>query len=387
MTEILAGLSMMPEETFRESVYPLFEEGCVDWLEWSFDMGWSAQGIPNWLEGLLSFYGDEKRLSGHGVHYSALSATWTDWHDRWLTNLKQEVQCRQYVHISEHFGCSRAADYMLAAPLPVPLCKQAIEIGRENLERIHRVTGGPVGLENLALAFGTQDVESQGIFIDTLLAPHNGFVVLDLHNIHCQSINFGIPILELIRSYPLDRVLEIHISGGSFSSSKSGYADKPVRRDTHDGPVPNELYRVLPEVLNLCKNVRVVILERLGKTILDKKTKKEFANEFRQLKKVLKDWNKRRAITCGAESKLNVTGDWLREIPDEIGAADEQRLEELQFTLFNLLEGDRDAAWIKEQLSQDNRFSHFSEYINSIEPRMLEVSQELIKKWGVKATT
>lgn len=392
MAEVFAGLSMMPEEGFRESAYPLFEEGIVDWIEWTFDMGWSKRGIPSWLQGLLAFYGGQGRLSGHGVQYSALSGKWTTRHDAWLENLKREVGTRQYIHISEHFGYARAADYSFSAPLPVPLCKQAVDIGRENLERIHQITKGPVGLENLALAFGTKDVEAQGHFLDALVAPIDGFLVLDIHNIHCQSMNFGIPVLELIKSYPLDRVLEIHISGGSFSTSMHGYTDKPIRRDTHDGPVPSELYTLLPKVLKLCPNAQVVILERIGDTFSDKKTIKEFANEFRTLKNILKDVNKERVTTSGSISTENGTRSLNRGVPQVSETSDPQvnetsdpaGLYELQCALHKLLEDGRDAVWVKEELKRDPRFNSFNYYIDSMEPRMLEVGQELMKKWGVK---
>ncbi|MDZ4834538.1 MAG: DUF692 family protein [Candidatus Melainabacteria bacterium] len=389
MTEIFAGLSMMPEDDFRESVYPVFEEGIVDWIEWSFDMGWGERGVPSWLDGLLSFYGSEGRLSGHGVQYSAMSDKWTTVQDRWLENLKIEVASRQYAHISEHFGFARAGDYTFAAPFPVPLCKRAVETGQENLQRIHRITGGPVGIENLAMAFGTRDVEDQGRFLDSLVAPINGFLVLDIHNIHCQSINFGIPILELIQSYPLERVMEIHISGGSFSESKMGYTDKSIRRDTHDGPVPSELFTLLPDVLKLCPNAKVVLLERLGNTFSNKASKKEFANEFRDLKKIVSKVNEKRAITGGAVPfevpfQREMTN-WVRENTDTGGNVDPQCLEELQSTLFMLLADNRkNAESIKDELKRDKRFTSVSDYIDSMELRMLEVGQELIKKWGVK---
>lgn len=47
-----------------------------------------------------------------------------------------------------------------------------------------------IGLENLALAFTASDVRDQGQFLDDLLAPFDGFLVLDLHNLYCQLVNF-----------------------------------------------------------------------------------------------------------------------------------------------------------------------------------------------------
>jgi len=385
-SEIFAGLSLMPEDKFRASTYPLFEEGLVDWVEWTVDMGWSQKGIPDWLSGLLNFYGEEGRLSGHGVNYSALSAEWTQDQEYWLEDLKVEFQERKYVHMSEHFGYARAGEYEFNAPMPIPFCLEALETGRRNLARIAAIANVPVGLENLALAFGMDDVKTQGAFLDALVAPIDGFIVLDLHNLYCQSINFDIPVLELMRLYPLDRVLEMHISGGSTSESKHGYAKKPIRRDTHDGPVPNDLYELLPQALALCPNVQVVILERLGHTFGEHDVAKSFADEFRKLKIVIDQFNSNNA-TAGSADQLHhhhKTGSVSAEETQIQPLSNTNGLQTLQGQLLTLLADERNADWVKSELQRETQFSSFSEYLNSMEPRMIEVGQELIRKWGVK---
>jgi hypothetical protein len=50
-------------------------------------------------------------------------------------------------------------------------------------------------LENLALSFSVDDVKHQGEFLEKLVEPVNGFLILDLHNLYCQSHNFDIPLL------------------------------------------------------------------------------------------------------------------------------------------------------------------------------------------------
>ena len=76
------GLSLMPEPAFAAAALPLFDEGLIDVLEWSFDMGWGPTGVPDWVAALLDDYAATGDLVGHGVSYSVLAGQPTD-HDGW----------------------------------------------------------------------------------------------------------------------------------------------------------------------------------------------------------------------------------------------------------------------------------------------------------------
>jgi uncharacterized protein (UPF0276 family) len=281
MARPLVGLSLMLEDDFLQAAYPLFEAGAVEVLEWSFDTGWPPAAVPKWADHLLHFYSESGRLVGHGVSYSALSAGTEDLQQTWLRLLSKEIQQRRYRYISEHFGFSSTRNFHQSAPLPVPLTPATLELGREGLKRLEEIAKVPVGLENLAFAFGLQDVLDQGRFLDELLTPVDGFVVLDLHNLYCQAVNFERPIEELLAGYPLQRVRELHVAGGSWSH---GIDSRPVRRDTHDGPVPEGLFAMLPVVLQQCPHVECVILERMGGTLSEKES---FRRDFFRVKEVI----------------------------------------------------------------------------------------------------
>lgn len=272
------GLSLMLEEDFLRAAYPLFVAGEVEVLEWSFDVGWPPAIVPQWASELIAAFGADNRLLGHGVHYSALSAGTEQQQSNWLAQLADEVRKHPYQHISEHFGFSSTQSFHQSAPLPVPLTETALALGRERLKRLAKVAQVPVGLENLAFAFCVRDVEEQGRFLEALLAPINGFLLLDLHNVYCQTINFGRTRDELLATYPLHRVRELHLSGGSWSAS--------LRRDTHDGPVPPELFEWLPQVLAQCPYVEAIILERLGGTFSG--AEESFRDDFRRLREVVR---------------------------------------------------------------------------------------------------
>lgn len=278
----LVGLSLMPGDDFRQAAYPLFEAGEVEILEWSFDVGWGPAGVPAWARLLIDAYAESDRLLGHGVTLSPFSGAWQPRHERWLARLAGECRERSYRHVSEHFGFMTAGDFEDGAPLPVPMTPSVLALGRERLLRLADVTGRPVGLENLAFAFGLDDVRGQGELLGRLLDQVDGFLVLDLHNLYCQVANFGQEPERLLESYPLDRVRELHVSGGSWSTpSVPGAA--AVRRDTHDQAVPEEVFALVDLALARCARVEAVILERLDGTLGDPVEAEQLRRDYRRL--------------------------------------------------------------------------------------------------------
>jgi len=280
------GLSLMPTEDFRLATYELFDDKRVDALEWSFDLPAAGAVIDQWCSELLDTFGSTKSLIGHGVNLSPLSARFSPRQEEWLAHAREEFLSRNYIHASEHFGFSDAGPIAHGAPLAVPMNTASLKAGKETLKRYADATQCPVGLENLAFAFGLEDVKRQGYFIDQLISSVDGFLLLDLHNIYCQLENFAVEPLELLQSYPLSKVRELHLSGGSWSESVSGKR-VAVRRDTHDGPVPQEVFNLAALALKLCPNVEFVILERLGYTMMDPQSQHEFRDDYETIEEIL----------------------------------------------------------------------------------------------------
>lgn len=277
----------MLDADFRRSVLPLLEAGEVDALEWSFDVGWSLDTLPPGIAELLDFFSQRDRLLGHGVTFSPLSGAWHDRQADWLERLRGEVARRTYNHISEHLGFMTAGDFHQSAPLPVPRDDRTIALGRDRLQRLADVAAVPVGLENLAFAFGPRDVAEQGRFLEELLEGVDGFLLLDLHNLYCQSHNFDTPGERLMEGYPLHRVRELHISGGSWSGSTLQPDAPPIRRDTHDDAVPETVFRLLRHALTVCPNLRYVTFERLGGTINAPGAGEQMRSDFRRMRGIV----------------------------------------------------------------------------------------------------
>jgi hypothetical protein len=280
------GLSLMPMEDFHEATLELLQRKRVQAIEWSFDFSWSGVSVEPWCQEIIECFSRSNALTGHGVTLSPLSARFSKRQAEWLTRAREEFKSRTYVHATEHFGFSEAGPIAHGPPLAVPMNSESLKKGKEMMKRYADATQCPVGLENLAFAFGIEDVKRQDDFIDQLISEVDGFLLLDLHNIYCQLENFRVPELELLNSYPLSKVREIHLSGGSWSQSVSGKR-AAVRRDTHDDGVPQEVFNLATLALKLCPNIEFVILERLGNTMTDPESQQEFRDDFETMEEIL----------------------------------------------------------------------------------------------------
>lgn len=280
----LCGLSIFGDAHYRDAARPLFDAGEVGAVEWSVD-SWQAGAPPDETSSILKSFGDKGALVGHGVHYPVLAAKSDGLRAQWLEQLAEDLKSHSYTGLSVHFGFATGWELAEGAPLPLPLCDQSLALGRRALLELSKVAPCRIGLENLALSFSKAEALEQGKFIDRLLEPLGGYLLLDLHNIYCQSYNFGVPMVEMAKTYPLGRVTEIHVAGGSWSEHTSGV----VRRDTHDGRVPQEVLDALPQVMALCPHLECVMLEKLPFSFTNDDDAKNFREDFARMKLAVKN--------------------------------------------------------------------------------------------------
>lgn len=265
---------------------PLLQEAKVDAIEWSFDALYNKKQVPEWFLELLHTYSKENRLIGHGIFFSLFSGKWLPEQQMWLHHLKKMCAEFKFAHITEHFGFMTGKDFHHGAPLNIPFTSSTLAIGRDRLARIQQVCQCPVGLENLAFAYSLDDVKRHGEFLEHLVCPVNGFIILDLHNLYCQLHNFNLPYEHLISLYPLHLVREIHISGGSWEASSSAPTQK-VRRDTHDNAVPDEVFDMLDKTITQCPNLKYVVMEQLGVGLQTFESKRQFYLDFLKMQQIV----------------------------------------------------------------------------------------------------
>ncbi|HEV7763995.1 MAG TPA: DUF692 family protein [Thermoanaerobaculia bacterium] len=124
-----------------------------------------------------------------------------------------------------------------------------------NVEEARRVTGSLPLLENVASLIEpplcSYDEES---WLHAVLAATSGDLLLDLHNVYANGVNFGFDSEHVVRSLPGDCVGGVHLAGGRR-------VERGRVLDDHLHGVPNEVFALLSCVNATEANV---ILERDG---------------------------------------------------------------------------------------------------------------------------
>lgn len=372
MQTINASISCNLDPNILLASLPLFEAEKVDAIEWSFDTLFKISDIPAWFYELLQIYSDAKKLTGHGVYFSLFSGRWSKEQQDWLTQLKNLSAQFRFDHITEHFGFMTGENFHTGAPLSIPFTPQTLAIGQDRLKRIYYACNCPVGLENLAFAYTLDDVQKHGDFLQQLLEPVNGFIILDLHNIYCQLNNFDIAFDTIINYYPLGLVREIHISGGSWENSVANPGRK-IRRDTHDDAVPDEVYKLLENVIPKCPNLKYVVLEQLGQALGTDEKRKNFQDDFLKLTAILEKENNR--------SWPEPTNDFLISVTrSDIHPLEDENLFAQQCALSSILESAHSYKHAV-QLLQASGFANTAWNIEQWQPHMLETAIAIAQKW------
>jgi uncharacterized protein len=371
---ILSALACNLDADILAAAYPLLEDGRVEALEWAFDALYWAEQVPEWFDALLQAYAQEGRLVGHGVFFSLLSGRWTAEQQQWLQQLRAVARRFPFDHVTEHFGFFTGQNFHHGAPLPIPYSATALRIGQDRLRRIAEACQCPVGLENLAYAYALDEVQRHGEFLDQLLAPVNGFLILDLHNLYCQLHNFQVPYEALIGLYPLDRVREIHISGGSWSWEDSELLPaRRIRRDTHDEAVPEEVFELLRLTLPRCPNLKYVVLEQLGPGLRTEESRVRFRADFGRMEALVQQHR-------AALPPLTGNPFLPPPLPPAGPAAEDAQLQEQQRQLSDILETASSYAEARQRL-QASALAGTDWRVEHWEPHMLETAVNIARKW------
>src|SRR5690606_2658905 len=124
-----------------------------------------------------------------------------------------------------------------------------------------------VGVENSAFYFHLGNPLDEPHFLREVLNTPRTHLLLDLHNLWTNALNLGFDAREYLALLSLDRVIEIHVSGGAESEPAWLPSGNVLRLDSHDHAVPEEVWELAGEALPRCANLRGLTLERMEGTV------------------------------------------------------------------------------------------------------------------------
>jgi uncharacterized protein (UPF0276 family) len=172
----------------------------------------------------------------HGVKLSLGSAEGID-DDRAKELGKLARELRSPV-VSEHVSFVRAGGREIGHLTELPMTRAAVAVVVKNVARLRRfLPDVPLLLENVARGFVWREEDSEmseGAFSQEIVATTGCDLLLDLGNLYANALNARIDPVELLESYPLDRVAMVHVAGG--------VEEHGFYFDTHAHAVPDAVY-------------------------------------------------------------------------------------------------------------------------------------------------
>jgi len=260
------GVSIQPDAGCGRALAPWFRDGRIEAVELTVDVllqgGWGA--VPPWYAQVVEAFSAAGRLFGHGVGFSVMSGgPATHRQQAWMdavADLLRRAPCRR---LSVHACWFEAGKVVFGAPLaPPPGSALAWSLLAARTMELSARLGCPVGVENLGFAWSARDVWLRAArWHGWLRDQPGGYLHLDLHNLWCQAATWSLPVEDLLQMLPLQSVRVVHVAGGSWSRPRKGHP--PVRRDTHDGAIPESVWALLPGVVASCPQLETVVYERV----------------------------------------------------------------------------------------------------------------------------
>jgi uncharacterized protein len=180
--------------------------------------------------------------------------------------LEETAAVRRHVPLTKLLGSPWMSDHSFYGDgswsdmwsSPVQFSRAEVRRLSGRASRLQELLGVPLAHENAAYyveCAGSDLAEPD--FMAALVDSADTFLHIDLHNIYTNSINLGrYSMSEYLDALPLERVVEIHIAGGSWSGG--------VYHDWHDARVPEPVWQTLAELLSRSRP-GAVVLEMQGR--------------------------------------------------------------------------------------------------------------------------
>lgn len=163
---------------------------------------------------------------------------------------------------SEHLAFVRGDGIEIGHLAAPPRTAATIEGAVSNLRRARAIVGVAPRVENVATLIDPPGSDrDEASWVAEILRSSDSDLLLDLHNLHANALNFHFDPLDFISRLPPERITAIHLAGGKWI----GRAEAPRLLDDHLHDVPDPVYDLLEAVAGRATRPLTVIIERDGK--------------------------------------------------------------------------------------------------------------------------
>lgn len=179
---------------------------------------------------------------------------------KYLELLDQIVNYIDIAWHSEHLGYTMVDGVFLGTMLTLPRNESVLMMIVERIKEIQHRYPIPFLLENVASLIppdeGTMD---EAEFLNRITEQTGCGILLDIYNLQCDAHNFGLNIEAFMNKVKLDKVVEIHITGGV---KHKGYL-----LDVHSRQIDSSTLKLLEKTILHTPNLKTVNYELLPEAI------------------------------------------------------------------------------------------------------------------------
>lgn len=163
---------------------------------------------------------------------------------------------------SEHLAFVRAGGVEIGHLAAPPRTAANIEGALKNLAVAARTVGAVPIMENIATLIDPPgSTLDEPAWVGAILAGAGAPLLIDLHNLYANAVNFGRDPHDLLLAMPLERVTMVHLSGGRWIAP---HGCAPRLLDDHLHDVPDEVFALLETLAQHAAQPLTIILERDG---------------------------------------------------------------------------------------------------------------------------
>ena len=212
--------------------------GEVRWLEIISE---NFMGYGGRSRAVLKELSERYPVIGHGVCLSIGSTDPLDFD--YLKALKGFLREINSPWTSDHLCFTMVDHTNLSELIPLPFTTETVNHVAERIRVVQDFLEMPFLVENVTRYITISDREmSETEFISGILEKANCGLLLDVTNVFLNSKFHKFEPLEFIDKLPLERVGQMHLAGMQIAKDGSFI-------DSHDAPVPKEIWQLFSEVI------------------------------------------------------------------------------------------------------------------------------------------
>jgi len=239
------GLGLRPQHY----EYILANKPKVDWFEIISENFIDVGGKPKFnLDKIRELY----PIVMHGVSLSIGSVDCVN--SDYLKKIKNLIKYLKPLWISDHLCWTGIAHKNTHDLLPLPYTSESLEYIVKKIKEVQDFLEMPIALENPStyLEFKHSTI-AEADFISAMTNEANCNLLLDVNNVYVSCYNHGLDCKKYIDSLPLNRVIQIHLSGHSNKGSHI--------IDTHDNYVIDEVWNLYKYVVSKMDSIPNTMIE------------------------------------------------------------------------------------------------------------------------------